>query len=50
MFKGVELISNKFRETLKNKGLEEVEAGAGDVFDAELHDAVTQIPAPEKIL
>jgi molecular chaperone GrpE len=50
LFKGVELINNKFRETLKNKGLEEVEAGAGDVFDAEIHDAVTQIPAPEKKL
>ena len=29
MFKGVELISNKFKETLKNKGLEEVEVSAG---------------------
>ena len=50
MFKGVELISNKFRETLKNKGLEEVDAKQGDKFDAELHDAVTQIPAPSKKL
>jgi len=49
-FKGVELISNKFRETLKNKGLEEVETGQGDVFDADIHDAVTQIPAPDKKL
>lgn len=50
LFKGVELISNKFRETLKNKGLEEMEVSAGDAFDAEMHDAVTQIPAPEKKL
>ena len=50
LFKGVELISNKFRETLKNKGLEEVEASSGDIFDAEIHDAVTQIPAPQKKL
>ena len=50
MFKGVELISNKFRETLKNKGLEEVGVEQGDVFDAEVHDAVTQIPAPSKKL
>lgn len=48
MFKGVELISNKFRETLKNKGLEQVEAEPGDTFDAEVHDAITQIPAPDK--
>ena len=50
MFKGVELISNKFRETLKNKGLEEVGVQQGDKFDAEMHDAVTQIPAPSKKL
>ena len=50
LFKGVELISNKFKETLKNKGLAEVEVGQGDVFDAEIHDAVTQIPAPDKKL
>ena len=48
MFKGVELIKNKFKDTLKNKGLEEIEVGEGDVFDAEIHDAVTQIPAPSK--
>lgn len=48
MFKGVELISNKFKETLKNKGLEQIEVQAGDVFDAEVHDAITQIPAPDK--
>lgn len=50
LFKGVELIGNKFRETLKNKGLSEMEVGEGDVFDAEIHDAVTQIPAPSKKL
>lgn len=50
LFKGVELINTKFRETLKAKGLEEVEVGEGDVFDAEIHDAVTQIPAPNKKL
>lgn len=50
MFKGVELINNKFKETLKNKGLQEVEVKQGDSFDAEIHDAITQIPAPEKKL
>ncbi|TKD61371.1 nucleotide exchange factor GrpE [Flavobacterium sp. ASW18X] len=47
LLKGVELISTKFRETLKNKGLEEVAVEAGETFDAELHEAVTQIPAPD---
>ncbi|MBT8238624.1 MAG: nucleotide exchange factor GrpE [Croceitalea sp.] len=50
LYKGVELISNKFKETLKNKGLEQMKVGKGDAFDAEIHDAVTQIPAPEKKL
>lgn len=44
--KGVELISNKLKETLKTKGLEPVTVNAGDTFDAEDHEAVTQIPAP----
>jgi len=48
MFKGVELIRVKLREILKSKGLEEVEVAAGDTFDAEMHDAITQIPAPDK--
>ncbi|WP_086478413.1 MULTISPECIES: nucleotide exchange factor GrpE [Arenibacter] len=50
MFKGVELINNKLVETLKSKGLLNVEVKEGDAFDAEIHDAVTQIPAPEKKL
>jgi len=50
LFKGVELIDNKLRETLKNKGLQEIEVAQGDAFDAEVHDAITQIPAPDKKL
>ncbi|GGG29202.1 protein GrpE [Dokdonia pacifica] len=46
--KGVGLISNKLKETLKSKGLEETKVKAGDAFDAELHEAITQIPAPNK--
>lgn len=45
-FSGVELISNKFRETLRSKGLEPIAVKSGDTFDADLHEAVTQIPAP----
>ena len=50
LLKGVELISTKFKETLKGKGLDEILVQAGDPFDAEIHDAVTQIPAPDKKL
>jgi molecular chaperone GrpE len=46
LFKGVSLISNKLRETLRNKGLEVVATEIGDTFDAEIHEAVTQVPAP----
>lgn len=47
LLKGVELISNKFRSTLRSKGLEEIEVKEGDNFDAEIHEAITQIPAPK---
>jgi molecular chaperone GrpE len=43
---GVTLISNKLRNTLTAKGLEQVEVNAGDAFNADNHEAVTQIPAP----
>jgi molecular chaperone GrpE len=47
---GVELISNKLRETLRTKGLQAIETKQGDVFDADQHEAVTQIPAPTEDL
>jgi|SRR5690554_3607576 len=49
-FKGVELINNKLRETLRSKGLEMMEVRQGDTFDSEAHEAITQIPAPDKKL
>ncbi|MEK6450692.1 MULTISPECIES: nucleotide exchange factor GrpE [Myroides] len=42
---GIKLISNKFKDTLSSKGLEEVALKAGDSFDADVAEAVTQIPA-----
>jgi molecular chaperone GrpE len=45
LLKGVELIHNKFKETLKNKGLEAIDVKHGDSFDADVHEAITQIPA-----
>jgi molecular chaperone GrpE len=44
--KGVLLIYQKFYNTLEQKGLVKIETNAGDVFDAEIHEAITQIPAP----
>ncbi len=46
LLKGMELISNKLNNTLTQKGLTEIEVKAGDDFDSEIHDAITQIPAP----
>lgn len=45
---GMTLIYNKLKETLTQKGLEVVEVAAGDVFDADYHEAITQIPAPSE--
>ncbi|WP_103865568.1 nucleotide exchange factor GrpE [Aquimarina sp. I32.4] len=46
LVEGVGLIHNKLKEALKSKGLTEVEVSAGDVFNADNHEAITQIPAP----
>jgi molecular chaperone GrpE len=47
LIQGVELIQEKLKSTLVSKGLEEVEIKAGDVFDADFAEAITQIPAPK---
>lgn len=47
LVKGVELIHNKLRETLNSKGLEAMKVKEGDTFDSELHEAITQVPAPK---
>jgi molecular chaperone GrpE len=46
LLKGVELIHEKLKNTLVSKGLEQVEIKAGDAFDADFAEAITQIPAP----
>ncbi|CAN5384785.1 nucleotide exchange factor GrpE [soil metagenome] len=42
---GVKLIAQKFRSILAQKGLEHVSA-IGQPFDVDLHEAITNIPAP----
>jgi len=46
LFKGMELIQGKLQSTLEQKGLSKVVIKTGDTFDAEIHEAITQIPAP----
>ena len=48
IFKGVLLIKNKLFDSLKSKGLALIEVNKGDQFNADDHEAVTQIPAPSK--
>lgn len=43
---GVSLIHNKFKNLLTQSGVAEMNA-TGKVFDSEVHDAVTNIPAPK---
>ena len=46
LLQGVSLIHEKLKSTLISKGLEEVAVKAGDIFDADFAEAITQIPAP----
>lgn len=46
---GVELIYNKFKDTLLQKGLKAIEA-QNQEFNTDLHEAITKIPAPEETL
>lgn len=48
--KGVLLIYQKLLKTLEQKGLSVIEVNAGDSFDADTHEAITQIPAPSEDL
>ena len=44
---GVTLIFNKLKDTLKKKGLEEIDAMNAE-FNTDEHEALTMIPAPEE--
>ena len=45
---GVDLIYNKLNGVFKANGAEPMESSVGQVFDSEIHEAITQIPAPSK--
>lgn len=46
---GINLIYNKFKNILENKGLKHFKSIEND-FDPEVHEAITKIPAPSKKL
>ncbi|MGF1532670.1 MAG: nucleotide exchange factor GrpE [Bernardetiaceae bacterium] len=44
----VKLIHHKLKRTLEQQGLKAMESTIGQDFDADLHEAITQIPAPSE--
>jgi molecular chaperone GrpE len=46
---GVNLVYNKLKSTLTQKGLEEMRS-VGEVFNPDLHEAITNVPAPSEEL
>ena len=44
--KGVELIYQKFKNKLIEKGLKPIDVNVGDDFNVDFHEAITQIPSP----
>jgi molecular chaperone GrpE len=46
---GVQLVYNKFKGILTRNGLEPMDS-AGEVFDVDKHEAITNIPAPSEDL
>jgi len=44
---GINLVFNKFRNTMQSKGLKPMEC-KGQPFDPDLHEAVTEVPVPSE--
>lgn len=47
---GFFLIHNKFKKVLEQAGVKIMDVKAGSDFNADLHEAITQIPAPDETL
>jgi molecular chaperone GrpE len=47
---GFFLIQNKFKKTLEQYGVKPMECNLGTHFNPDLHEAITQVPAPEEKL
>jgi molecular chaperone GrpE len=50
MLQGLELVFHKLKHVTQLKGLKPINIKAGDDFDSELHEAITQTPAPSEEL
>jgi molecular chaperone GrpE len=47
---GFVLIYNKFKKVLEQTGVKAMDLQPGSDFDADLHDAITQVPTPDEAL
>jgi molecular chaperone GrpE len=47
---GIQLIHHKLKSTLQSQGLTEMESIVGKAFDTDLHEAITNVPAPSEDL
>ncbi|HRJ28862.1 MAG TPA: nucleotide exchange factor GrpE [Cyclobacteriaceae bacterium] len=47
---GFQLIYHKFKKTLEQKGVKVMDIKTGSDFNADVHEAITQVPAPEEKL
>ena len=47
---GVNLVHQKLINSLSNRGLKPMESAAGEAFDPEFHEAITEIPAGEALV
>lgn len=50
VLEGVKLIYNKLFNTLKDRGLTVINVKAGDDFNIDYHEAITQVPSPDESL
>ncbi|MCX2739666.1 nucleotide exchange factor GrpE [Pontibacter anaerobius] len=50
MLQGLELVFHKLKHVTLQKGLKPMDTKAGDDFDSDMHEAITQIPAPSEEL
>ncbi len=47
MYKGIDLISQKFLKVLAQEGLQKMEP-VGETFDTDFHEAIALVPAPDE--
>ncbi|MHC2992181.1 molecular chaperone GrpE [Pontibacter sp. HJ8] len=50
ILQGLELVFHKLKHVTQVKGLKPIQIQTGDTFDSDLHEAVTQSPAPSEEL